>query len=111
MDSLIHPCVPRAFTAAGLVDLNCVKARPGYSTVDGGPAMTSGTEQERDRRDIKPTRIVWNTNGNIVLRNFFGPATYRDETIPGVTGLVLDCDPDWIVAIGTTADFTLGWPR
>lgn len=121
-NALLYPVGPsRAFTVPLGADLDTCKARPGYSLADGGPALTSNASHETsDRRRTLPTRVKWEANGDIVLRYYLGTsaegtgvgtAEYYDHTITALAGTVLDYSPDVIVAIGTTAAFSLAWPR
>lgn len=119
----------RTFASLGVTNLNCAKARPGYSIADGeghAPQLVVGgvtdDYETNDRYPILPTRIEWITDGPIVMRYIIsnriaeglgagtGPL-YYDDTRDGIAGQVLDKSPDWIVASGTTAEFSLSWPR
>lgn len=119
MDQRQHPTVTRTFTniAAGS-NLDLVTSRPGYSVAHGGPALSGGADTDSYNVDvIKPSRIRFQTNGDVTLRYYCGndrdtgAKLYYDDTLTGFAGELLDFTPDVIVAATTTADITVGWPR
>lgn len=98
-------------------DLDVYKARPGFSPALGGPTL-SGSHETNDSREIPPIRLRFQDAGDIVLRYLVAytsdtnTAITYDDTITGAAGEVMDLGRSLrtIVASGTSAPFTLGWP-
>lgn len=118
---LLNPIGPtRQFTAPLGANLDARKARPGFSLAAGGPALTSNAAHDTaDRDPVRPVRLSWNTDGDVVLRYYLGVCPegvgvgsemYYDDTITALAGTSLDVSPDVIVNAGTTANFGLAWP-